>query len=114
MKETITRHYPDGTRATYRLEPGSPHAAPLLTPMKLPRTRWARSEKRLFPVYRPGDSTRDYVRAYFALNTGKRPGSPCAYGQHIDHTKLYEPLNEARAAWPMGVDTVETIEEGEG
>ena len=107
MKETITRRYPDGTRATYRLEPGSPHAAPLLTPMKLPRTRWARSEKRLFPVYRPGDSTRDYVRAYFALNTGGRPGSPCAYDRRIDHMTRYAPLPDAPAAVYTGVDSVE-------
>ena len=112
--QTLTRTYPDGTRAVYRLEPGSPHAAALLTPKKLPRTRWARTDKRSFPVYLPGDSTRDYVRAYFALNTGKRPGSPCAYGQHIDHMTLYAPLPDAPAAVYTGVDTVETIEEGEG
>ena len=112
MKETLTRHYPDGTRATYRLEPGSPHAAPLLTPMKLPRTRWARTEKRLFPVYRPGvDSTRDYVRAYFYLNTGNMPRAPHCYAGHLDHMTLYATLPDTPAAVYTGVDTVETIEE---
>ena len=107
MKETITRHYPDGTRATYRLEPGSPHAAPLLTPMKLPRTRWARTEKRLFPKYAPGiDSTADYVRAYFSLNT--RPYSKVhAYDNAGDHLALYAPLPNAPAAVYAGVDSVE-------
>ena len=111
MKETITRHYPDGTRAVYRLEPGSPHAAALLTPKKLPRTRWARTDKRSFPVYRPGDSTRDYVRAYFYLNTGNMPRAPHCYAGHLDHMTLYATLPDTPAADYMGVDSVETVEE---
>lgn len=115
MKETITRTYPDGTRANYRLEPGSPHAAALLTPMKLPRTRMARSEKRLFPKYYPGQtSTADYVRCYFSLNTDSRARlRVCAYPGHVDHLALYAPLPAAPAAVHTGVDSVETVEGGE-
>ena len=113
MKETIIRRYPDGTRATYRLEPGSPHAAPLLTPMKLPRTRWARTEKRRFPGYLPGcTSTADYVRCYFSMNTDSRARTRiCAYPDHVDHLALYAPLPDTPAAVYTGVDSVETIEE---
>lgn len=89
---TIETRYPDGTRARYIKRLG---------------------EKRKFPRADPTTSTAEYVRKYFQLNTESRHGSPCAYDQRIDHTKLFEPLNEARAAWPMGVDTVETVEEGE-
>ena len=106
--QTLTRHYPDGTHATYRLAPGSDAAAALLMPMKLPRTRWARTEKRTFPKYYPGQtSTADYVSQYFQLNAGGRHGSPCAYGKHLDHMTLYAPLPDAPAAVYMGVDSVE-------
>ena len=105
---TIETRYPDGTRARYKLQDGS--SVPLQLAALKPHRLKRRGEKRLFPksVY----STSEYVRQYFALNTQSRAGTPCAYGSHIDHTKLYEPLNEARAAWPTGIDTVETVEEG--
>jgi hypothetical protein len=78
----------------------------------LKRYRFKRlGEKRKFPRADPTTSTAEYVRKYFQLNTESRHDFPCAYDQHIDHTKLFEPLNEARAAWPTGVDTVETVEE---
>lgn len=103
--QTLTRTYPDGTRAVYKLAPGSDAAAALLTPMKLPRTRWARSEKRRFPGYLPGcTSTADYVRCYFSMNTGTRI---CAYPGHVDHLALYAPLPDAPAAVYTGVDSVE-------
>ena len=112
MKETLTRTYPDGTRATYRLEPGSPHAAALLTPQKPWKIKRPK-DKRQYPQYAPGiDSTADYVRRYFALNAGGRHGSPCAYGSHLDHMTLYAPLPAAPAAVYTGVDSVETVEGG--
>ena len=54
-------------------------------------------EKRQFPktVY----STADYVRDYYRLN-------------NLGSTEHFAPLNETRAAWPTGIDTVETVEEG--
>lgn len=92
---TLETTYPDGTRARYKLQDGS--SAPLqlaaLKPYRLKRL----GEKRLFPktVY----STADYVRDYYRLNS-------------LGSTDHFAPLNEARAAWPMGIDTVETVEEG--
>jgi len=110
--QTITRRtYPDGTRATYKLVPGSDAAAKLLMPMKPLRTRLARSENRLFPKYAPGiDSTADYVRRYFALNS-QRNKLP-AYPDDVDPLALYAPLPDAPAAVYAGVDSVETIEGG--
>ena len=111
MKQTLTRAYPDGTRATYRLEPGSEAAGALLAPLKPYRLK-RRADKRQFPVYRPGiDSTADYIRAYFALNTHSITGKPCAYGSHLDHMTLYAPLPAVPAAVYAGLDSVETIEE---
>ena len=105
---TIETRYPDGTKARYKLQDGS--SVPLQL-AALKRYRLKRlGEKRLFPKAHMATSTADYVRQYFELNAQSRHGSPCAYGQHIDHMKLYEPLNEARAAWPTGIDTVEIIE----
>lgn len=107
--QTLTRTYPDGTRARYKLQDGS--SVPLQL-SSLKRYRLKRlGEKRKFPRADPTTSTAEYVRKYFALNTESRHGSPCAYDRYIDHMTLYAPLNEARAAWPMGVDSVETIEE---
>ena len=103
---TIETRYPDGTRAQYKLQDDSSVPLQLSSLKRL-------GEKRKFPRADPTTSTAEYVRKYFELNTESRHGSPCAYPDYIDHVKLFEPLNEARAAWPMGVDTVETVEEGE-
>lgn len=108
---TYTRTYPDGTRATYKLAPGSEATFELIF---LPKTRkpGRKADKRLFPKYAPGiDSTKDYVRRYFALNTESITGKPCAYGHHLDHMTMYSPLPDAPAAVYTGVDSVETIEE---
>lgn len=107
---TIETRYPDGTRARYTLAPRS--TAPMeLAKIKPLRTRWARSEKRLFPAYAPGiDSTADYIRRYFALNS-QRYKLP-AYQDHGDPLALYAPLPDAPAAVYTGIDTVETVEEG--
>lgn len=108
--ETFTRTYPDGTRATYTVAPGS--ALPLaLAALKLvKKPALARPHKRLFPGYAPGaTSTADYVKAYFELNT--RPFSEiAAYGNHLDHLALYAPLPDTPAALYQGVDSVETVE----
>lgn len=97
MKETITRQYPDGTRASYRLEPGSPHAAALLTPMKPWKIRRPK-EKRRYPQFSLlSTSTADYVREYYRING-------------IGSTDHFGPLREARAHRYAGVDSVETDE----
>ena len=104
----IIRHTcPDGTRARYTLAPGS--TVPLqLAALKPLRTRWARSEKRLFPEWHRRMSTADYVRQYFALNSQqfKLP----AYPSHVDHLALYAPLPDRPAPYYTGVDSVEVDE----
>ena len=107
---TLETRYPDGTRATYKVAPGStvPLALAALKPAKRPR---GKADKRQFPAYRPGvDSTADYVRAYFARNTGRK-GGVFAYDDYLDHLALYAPLPEAPAVTYAGVDTVETVED---
>jgi len=101
---TIETRYPDGTRARYTLAPGS--TVPLqLAALKPVRTRWARSEKRLFPKWSPAMSTKDYIKRYFAMNS-QRYKAP-AYPDHIDHLALYHPLPDTPAATYTGVDSVE-------
>ena len=103
--QTLTRTYPDGTRASYRLERGSPHAAPLLTPQKPWKIKRPK-EKRQYPQFSLlSTSTADYVRRYFALNS-QRNKLP-AYPGHVDHLALYAPLPDAPAAVYTGVDSVE-------
>lgn len=107
--QTLTRTYPDGTRASYTLQPGSPAAEALTRPVKphkLPR----KGDKRLYPAYAAGvTSTADYVRHYFQLNS-QRYKLP-AYPDHVDHLALYAPLPDEPAAVYQGLDTVETVEE---
>ena len=108
--ETFSRTYPDGTKGTYTVAPGSslPLALATLKPVKKPPL--ARTHKRLFPAYVPGvTSTADYISAYFSLNT--RPYSKIhAYDNHLDHLTLYAPLPDTPAALYQGVDSVETVE----
>ena len=94
MKETITRRYPDGTRATYKLAPGSPHAAALLTPMKPWKIKRPK-EKRQYPEFSVlSTSTAQYVREYYRINA-------------LGSTAHFDPLREDRAHWFAGVDSVE-------
>ena len=108
--QTFTRVYPDGTKGTYTVAPGSalPLTLAALKPAKRPAL--ARSHKRAFPAYVPGvTSTADYIKAYYGLNT--RPyGKIYAYDNAVDHLTLYAPLPDAPAALYVGVDTVETVE----
>jgi hypothetical protein len=104
---TIETRYPDGTRARYTLAPGS--TVPLqLAALKPLRTRWARSEKRLFPEWYRRMSTADYVRQYFELNSQQHKLP--AYPSHVDHLALYAPLPDRPAAIYTGVDSVEVDE----
>lgn len=108
--QTFTRTYPDGTKGTYTVVPGSalPLTLAALKPVKRPAL--ARSHKRVFPAYVPGiTSTADYIKAYYGLNTGRRSGI-FAYDDYVDHMALYAPLPDAPAALYVGVDTVETVE----
>ena len=107
MPEKFTRTYPDGTRGAYSVQPGS--SVPLqLASIKPAKTRVARSDKRRYPVYVPGDSTADYIRRYFQLNSQRKLP---AYPGHVDHLALYAPLPSAPAAVYMGVDSVEVTDD---
>ena len=107
--QTLTRTYPDGTRASYTLQPGSAAAEALTRPVKphkLPR----KGDKRLYPAYVAGvTSTADYVRQFFELNS-QRNKLP-AYASHVDHLALYAPLPDEPAAVYLGLDTVEEVTE---
>ena len=107
--QTFTRTYPDGTRGTYVVAPGSalPLTLAALKPAKRPAL--ARSHKRAFPTYVAGMSTADYIKAYFGANT-RSYGNINAYAYVTDHLALYAPLPDAPAAVYTGVDTVEVDE----
>lgn len=95
--QTLTRTYPDGTRASYTLQPGSAAADALsrpIKPYKLPR----KGEKRTYPQFTHFMSTAEYVRAYYRANGIGQP----------DH---FEPLNAAPSTFYQGLDSVETVEE---
>jgi hypothetical protein len=108
MHQTFARTYPDGVKGTYTAAPGSelPLALATLKPYRLKR----KGEKRLYPAYVRGiTSTRDYVSAYFSLNT--RPhGKINAYANHLDQLSLYAPLRDEPAHGYMGIDTIESEE----
>ena len=97
---TINITRPDGTRSAYTNI--GPAAWAAVQAVKPHRTKWARSEKRSFP--KQAMSTADYVRQYFALNTGRR-GKITAYADHLNHLALFQPLNEK--PWHWAPDTVE-------
>lgn len=108
---TIETRYPDGTRARYKLAPGStvPLQLAALKPLRKPRSK---ADKRLFPRWTPSMSTADYVRAYYGLNT--RPyGKISAYDDYGDALALFAPLPDRPAPFYTGIDTVETIEGGD-
>lgn len=94
---TLTRTYPDGTRASYTLRPGSEAADALTRPVK-PHKQPRKGEKRSYPKFTHFMSTAEYVRAYYRANSIGRP----------DH---FAPLNTAPATPYLGLDTVETVEE---
>ena len=106
---TIETRYPDGTRATYTLAPGStvPLQLAALKPLRKPRPK---AEKRLYPRWTPDMSTKDYIRAYFARNV-RTLGGVQAYDPYGDHLALYAPLPDSPAPFYTGVDSVEEVAE---
>lgn len=100
MPLTIThRTYPAG-RATYRTQDDTDTLSAILSvkPARKPR---ARVDRRAYPKAREGTSTADYVRAYFRLQTERNGlryvgAQVYAYGEHLDHVTLYQPLSTAR------------------
>ena len=108
MPTTITR--PDGTRSTYtNITPASWVALEKIKPLKkAPR---AKGEKRRYPQWIESWSTRQYIDAYFELNTGRREGIN-AYPHHADqaHLALYAPLPDKPASWAPDTVEVEVLE----
>lgn len=104
-----TIRHPDGTIGTYTVTNPATWAA--LQSIKPARTRWGRTDKRAYPQWDPTMSTRDYIRQYFYLNTGNKPGAPHAYAGHLDHRTLYEPLPDTPAAWAPDTVEIETVED---
>jgi len=69
------------------------------------------AEKRRYPVFYDGMSTREYVGLYFDLNCqkGGRQPSGMPYGPDVDVNALFAPLNDAPAAVYTGEDTYEVL-----
>ena len=100
----ITR--PDGTRSAYiNISPASWAALQAVKPHK---TKWARSEKRIFPQWNPAMSTADYVKAYFVANSAIKIAAYDRYAD--DHLALYAPLPDTPAAWCADTVEIETAE----
>lgn len=98
---TATIRRPDGTLSTYTVtNPASWAALDAVKPARKPRPK---AEKRQYPPQ--AMSTADYVRQYYALNTRNRTGAINAYGAHLDHMALFQPLNAK--PWHWAPDTVE-------
>jgi hypothetical protein len=98
---TTTIRRPDGTLSTYTVtNPATWAALQAVKPARKPRPK---ADRRLFP--KQAMSTADYVRKYYALNTRSRTGEINAYGAHLDHLALFQPLNEK--PWHWAPDTVE-------
>ena len=101
---TVTR--PGGIRSTYtNVTPATWAALHDVKPARRPRSK---ADKRRFPGL--SLSTEDYVRQYFALNTRSRPGEINAYGAHLDHLKLFQPLNQAPTTWAPDTVEIEELE----
>jgi hypothetical protein len=69
------------------------------------------AEKRRYPVFYDGMSTREYVGLYFELNTyqpGRRAPHNMPYGPDVDVKALFEPLNDAPATLYTGEDLYES------
>ena len=64
------------------------------------------ADKRRYPAFYDGMSTREYVGLYFELNT-YQPGRRAPYGPDVDVEALFAPLNGAPAAVYTGEDTHE-------
>jgi hypothetical protein len=106
MPPTITRKTWAGATGTYSTQPDTGTLGELLTPRRLPGKPRPRVDRRAYPKADDGRSTRDYVAAYWRLNTmrdGIRITGPRvhAYADHLDHLALYEPLSTARQFAPV-------------
>jgi len=97
-------------RTTYKLNDARDiYAAHAKCTGKHKRVKSKGAEKRRYPAFYDGMSTREYVGMYFDLNCqkgGRQPyGMP--YGPDVDVNALFAPLNDAPAAVYTGEDTHE-------
>ena len=104
---TIEHRYPDGTRGTYTVAPGSTLPLQLMSLKPIKRPPRPASDKRLFPKHEARWSTADYVKRYFALNSQRYKST--AYPDHVDHLALYQPMPATPAATYTGMDSVEVL-----
>ena len=105
MSATTIRR-PDGTLSTYtNVTPATWAALHDVKPARRPRSK---ADKRWFPKL--SLSTEDYVRQYFALNTRSRHGEVNAYGAHLNHMTLFQPLNGAPTTWAPDTVEIEDLE----
>jgi hypothetical protein len=102
---TIEHRYPDGTRATYTVAPGSTLPLQIMAIKPIKRPIRVASAKRVFPTQEANWSTAEYVRRYFALNSHPR----MAAFPSTDPLLLYHPLPDAPAATYAGLDSVEVL-----
>ena len=101
---TINITHPDGTKGTYTItNPATWAAIQAVKPAKPPKSKPA---KRKYPDWRADMTTREYIRAYFALNASRR--DMCAYDDGLDHTALYTCANMDNA--PMWAPDTVTVE----
>jgi hypothetical protein len=111
--ETTRKTWP-GSTGTYSTQPETDTLAQLLAPRKLPGKPRPRVDRRVYPKFIEGDSTRAYVERYFKINTERstmrfKSAGIHAYPDHVDHLAFYQPLSTARQYTP--IDTIEeTIE----
>jgi hypothetical protein len=104
---TATIRHADGTLSTYTVtNPASWAALQAVKPLK--RAPKGKAEKRRYPSQ--AMSTADYVRQYYALNTRSRTGEINAYGAHLDHLALFQPLNDNPTTWAPDTVEVEVLE----
>lgn len=96
--QTVNHVHSDGTRASYKLKPGSSFLVELakLKPAKPTRIK---ADRRSYPKYEPGMSTAEYVRQFEMLNG------------HTKNHGFWANLNHEPAAVYVGIDTAETIED---
>ena len=64
------------------------------------RKRELAAVKRSFPKFQPGMSTAEYVGKYYALN----------HARDFSPTALFEPLNQAPAAFLTGPEVTQEVE----
>ena len=103
---TIQHRYPDGTRATYTVAPGSTLPLQIMALKPIKRPLRVATDKCLFPKHKPYWSTAEYVKRYFALNCQE---AGCPYNLSTDHLALYRPLPTTPAATYAGLDSVEVL-----